>query len=101
MSTRTKIDSEQVIAIANQIESDNVTLQDLLKQSKATLDGLSSSWTGSAADQSRAAYDAFAGKYFQKYYDVLEQYVTYLRQNVSAGYDKTEVANTKLADLLD
>ena len=101
MSTRTRIDSEQILAIATQIENDNTKLQDLLKQSKAALDGLSSSWTGTAADTSRNAYDAFAGKYFQQYHDVLEQYVTFLRRNISEGYVKTEEANTRLADLLD
>ena len=98
MSTQITIDSEQVLAIATQIESDNQQLQQLLNDSKATIDNLSSVWTGKAADETRASYDEFAGKFFQTYYDILEQYVKFLRSNVSAQYEQTEQRNTQLAD---
>lgn len=99
MSTRTVLNTEQVLAIAAQIESDNQELQNLLNQSKTTLDNLASSWIGTASDQTRASYDTFAGKYFQNYYDLLEQYVKYLRNNVVDQYGQTENKNAKLADL--
>lgn len=99
MSTRTVLNTEQVLAIAAQIESDNQELQNLLNQSKTTLDNLASSWTGTASDQTRASYDTFAGKYFQSYYDLLEQYVKFLRSNVAEQYSQTESNNAKLADL--
>lgn len=99
MSTRIVLNTEQVLAIASQIEADNQELQNLLNQSKATLDGLASSWTGAAADQTRVSYDTFSGKYFQTYYDLLDQYVKFLRRNVVDQYSETENSNTKLADL--
>lgn len=99
MSTRTVLNTEQVLAIAAQIESDNQELQNLLNQSKTTLDNLASSWTGTASEQTRASYDTFAGKYFQNYYDLLEQYVKFLRNNVVDQYGQTENKNAKLADL--
>lgn len=99
MSTRTVLNTEQVLAIANQIEADNQQLQNLLNQSKTTLDNLGSSWTGTASEQTRASYESFAGKYFQSYYDLLEQYVKFLRNNVADQYSQTENLNTKLADL--
>lgn len=92
------LDSEQVLAIASQIENDNRQLQQLLTDSKATVDSLSSYWTGRAAEETRASYDAFAGKFFQTYYDILEQYVKFLRTNVSEQYEQTEQVNTQLAD---
>lgn len=98
MSTRITIDSEQVLGIATQIESDNQQLQQLLNDSKATLNDLSSSWTGQAAEQTRSSYDVFAGKYFQQYFDVLEQYVKFLRTNVAEQYTETETVNTQLGD---
>ena len=98
MATQITIDSEQVLGIASQIENDNQQLQQLLNDSKATVDGLSSYWTGKAADETRASYDSFAGKFFQTYYDVLDQYVKFLRNNVSAQYEQTEQVNTQLAD---
>lgn len=98
MATQITIDSEQVLGIASQIENDNKQLQQLLTESKATVDNLSSYWTGKAADETRASYDSFAGKFFQTYYDVLDQYVKFLRTNVSAQYEQTEQVNTQLAD---
>ena len=96
--TSITLDSEQVLAIASQIENDNRQLQELLTSSKATIDKLSSTWTGRAAEETRASYDTFAGKFFQTYYDILEQYVKFLRTNVSEQYTETEQVNTQLAD---
>ncbi|MCL2082883.1 MAG: WXG100 family type VII secretion target [Oscillospiraceae bacterium] len=96
--TQITIDSEQVLAIATQVENDNQQLQQLLNDSKATVNNLSSVWTGKASDETRASYESFANQYFQTYYDVLEQYVKFLRTNVSAQYEQTETVNTQLAD---
>jgi len=92
------IDSNEVLAISSRIESDNNQLRDLLNDSKATVDSLSSMWTGSASDETRAAYDSFANRFFQYYQDVLNQYVTFLRRNVAEQYTDTENVNTQLAD---
>jgi len=97
MSTQITLDSEQVLGIASQIESDNQQLQQLLNDSKAAIDSLSSVWTGQAADETRASYETFAGKFFQTYFDVLEQYVKFLRTNVAEQYVNTETNNTQLA----
>lgn len=96
--TQITLDSEQVLAIASQIENDNQQLQQLLNDSKASIDSLSSYWTGAAADETRTSYESFANKYFQTYYDILEQYVKFLRNNVAAQYEQTEQVNKQLAD---
>ena len=98
MSTRTTVDTDQVLAIAGQIESDNKELQRLLNESKTTLDSLSATWTGAAAEQTRASYGTFAGKFFQEYYEVLDQYVKFLRANVAEQYTETESKNVQLSD---
>lgn len=96
--TQITLDSDQVLAIASQIESDNQELQQLLNDSKSTVDSLSSYWSGQAAEETRSAYETFAGKFFQTYYDVLDQYVKFLRNNVAAQYEQTEQVNTRLSD---
>lgn len=92
------VDSEQVLAIASQLETDNKALQELLNTSKATVDSLSSYWSGKAAEETRASYEGFASKFFQQYYDILDQYVKFLRRNVAEQYTQTEDVNTRLAD---
>ena len=98
MATQITIDSDQVMAIASQIESDNKELQQVLNESKSSIDSLSSYWTGKAADETRSSYESFANKFFQTYYDVLNQYVKFLRTNVAAQYQETEQVNTHLSD---
>lgn len=98
MATQITIDSEQVLGIASQMESDNQQLQQLLNDSKAAVDSLASYWNGKAADETRMSYESFANKFFQTYYDVLNQYVKFLRSNVAAQYEQTEQVNTQLAD---
>ena len=92
------LDTEQVLAIASQMENDNKQLQQLLNDSKASVDSLSSYWSGKAADETCSSYEAFANKFFQTYYDILDQYVKFLRRNVADQYEQTEGANTQLAD---
>lgn len=92
------LDTDQVLSIASQIESDNNNLKELLENTKQAIDSLSATWTGKAADETRASYTEFSNKYFQQYYDVLDQYVKFLRTNVSDQYSQTEQANTTLAD---
>lgn len=101
MSSRIVLNTEQVLSIASQLEADNAALQDLLNQSKSTIMGLSSVWTGSAAEQARTSYESFASKYFETYYDLLEQYVRFLRANVAEQYSQAESSNTRLADAFE
>lgn len=96
--TQITLDTEQVLAIASQIESDNQQLKQLLEDSKASIDALSAVWTGQAADETRSSYETFAGKFFQTYYDVLDQYVKFLRTNVSEQYSQVEQVNSSIAD---
>lgn len=92
------LDTEQVLSIATQIENDNNQLKELLENTKQTIDSLSATWTGQAADETRDSYADFSNKFFQQYYDVLEQYVKFLRTNVSEQYSQGEQANKTLAD---
>lgn len=96
--TQMTLDTEQVLSIASQIENDNQQLLELLQESKATVDALSSYWQGKASDETRASYEGFAGKFFQQYHDILDQYVKFLRNNVAAQYEEIEQVNTQLAD---
>ena len=98
MATQITLDTEQVLAIASNIESDNQKLQRLLNDSKTTIDNLSATYTGQAAEATRDSYTQFSGKFFQQYFDILDQYVKFLRTNVSQQYNETEQTNIKLAD---
>ncbi len=98
MAGQIRVSTAQVAEIATTIESLNKRLQEKLEESRSTIKGLASTWEGEAATATIEAYDSFAAKYFQNYYDVIDNYVKFLRQNVEQGYFETETANTNIAD---
>ena len=98
MAGTIKISTDQVEAIATSIDNSNKKLKSTLEESQTAIKNLNSIWQGEASQATMTAYDAFAAKYFQNYHDVIDAYVKFLRQNVSADYQSTETANTNLAD---
>lgn len=92
------LDTEQVLAIASQLESDNVKLKEILEATKSSIDSLSSSWIGEASEETRTSYETFANNFFNNYYDIIDQYVKFLRTNVSEGYGSGEQLNKGIAD---
>ena len=98
MAGTIKISTDQVEAIATSIENNNKKLKSTLEDSQSAVKSLSSTWQGEAAQSTISAYDTFATNYFQTYYDIIDAYVKFLRQNVSTDYQATETANTNLAD---
>ncbi len=98
MSDLIKIDTAQVLEIANKLSSLNDDLQTNLKEAKTTITNLCEFWKGDAATATKDAVESFATAYFQNYYDLIDQYVQFLKTNVVQGYEETETANTTLAD---
>lgn len=96
--TRITVDEAQVLAIASQLEKDNLALKDLIGRSEAQINSLGNSWTGQAAEETRRAYKEFSDKFKQMYYDVIDQYAKFLRSNVAESYSAHEQANVRLAD---
>lgn len=98
MAGQIKVNTEQVEQIAGNIERLNGQLNDSLKNAQTTINNLKNTWEGQASDSTVSSFNEFAQKYFQNYYDIIDQYVKFLRQNVASGYFQTETANTNLAD---
>ncbi|MCM3694305.1 WXG100 family type VII secretion target [Neobacillus niacini] len=98
MAGQIRVSTAQVGDIAKTIEGLNVRLAEELKTSQKTIQNLSNTWDGEAAQATIASFDEFAAKFFQNYQDILNSYVTFLRTNVEQGYFETETANISLAD---
>lgn len=95
---RIQINTDQVSEIAGAIETLNKKLTDELNASRDLFTTLGNSWSGEAYESSKSAYNEFATKYFQTYYDIIDNYVKFLRTNVSRGYFDVETTNTSLSD---
>ena len=98
MAGQIRVSTAQVGEIARTIESLNQRLSEELTNSQKTIADLSNTWDVEAAEATISAYNEFAAKYFQNYYDILDNYVKFLRTNVEQGYFETETANINLAD---
>ncbi len=98
MSDLIKIDTTQVNAIADNLDSLNNDLQEKLTAVQKAVAGLESVWSGEAATATIEAVNSFANDYFQSYKELIDQYVVFLRKNVSEGYETVETTNTSLAD---
>lgn len=94
MAGEIRVNTDQVAQIASTIEDLNNQLDEILRESQQTVRELSGTWDGEASQETIAAFDTFASKYF----DIIQQYVQFLRVNVESGYFETETANTQLAD---
>lgn len=98
MAGQIRVNTDQVAQIASSIEGLNKKLDDELKNSQTAIKSLASTWEGEASQATISAYDSFAAKYFQTYYDIIDSYVKFLRTNVETGYFDTETTNNTLAD---
>ena len=92
------VNTDQVSEIATEIESLNKKLTDELNTSRDLFNALGNSWSGEAVESSKNAYNEFASKFFQTYYDIIDNYVKFLRNNVSQGYFDVETVNTNLSE---
>ena len=95
-----RVNTDQVAQTAAKMEALNRRLAEVLADSRSTVEGLTAVWSGEAANATVAAYREFAGKYFEQYEEVIEQYVQFLRLNVDQGYFETETQNVKAAEVL-
>ncbi len=98
MAGEIRVSTDQVAQIATNIEMLNKRLNEELLASQDDIKSLTSTWEGEASQETIASFNGFATKYFQNYYDTLDNYVKFLRTNVDAGTFDLEVKNTTLAD---
>jgi WXG100 family type VII secretion target len=98
MAGQIRVNTDQVAQIASDIDALNKKLDEELKASQSTIKALSSTWEGEASEATISAFDSFANKYFQSYFDIIDGYVKFLRTNVDAGYFDTETSNVSLSD---
>ncbi len=98
MAGEIRITTEEVALSATSIENLNKKLNDKLLEAQNAIKALGTSWQGEAYDETMAAFNAFAGKYFETYKELIDNYVKFLREKVEQGYFKTEMKNIDLAN---
>lgn len=95
-----RIDTSVILNIAASIDHLNNELLDTLEQSRATVVGLGSVWTGQAAEATINAYTTFERKYSQHYQAKLAEYSRFLRDKAAESYDDVEKVGKRMADMI-
>lgn len=93
-----KIDTQVIRSTASNISTQNQKLLETLNASKSTVNSLSGVWTGTAAEATIGAYNAFASKYFESYHEMLDAYVKFLNGVAGEGYEDVEQKVSRKAD---
>lgn len=93
-----KISTDLVATAANKISSLNNEMRNGFPEVQSAINKLNGAWDGAAATAAMNKFNAIKNAYCDARYDVVNNYVTFLRQQIDAGYTQTENVNTSLAD---
>lgn len=93
-----KINTEQVVVAANRIKALNDQMRDGLDGVQEAIKKLDNSWDGSAASYALVRFHQMIHTHCNPRYDILDNYVAFLYQQVGEGYTQSETANISLAD---
>ncbi len=93
-----KVNVESIISTAEALSEINKQIDEEYEALDKKMKELGEFWKGPAAEAAIAKYWEIKSKYFSPRHDVVENYITFLRQQVGEGYAATEKTNTSLAD---
>ena len=93
-----KVNAEQVIATANKIKNLNDQMRESFSNVQNAITKLDGSWNGSAATNAIGKFNSIKNSYCDARYNVVDNFVGFLYQQVGEGYTQTETVNISLAD---
>ena len=86
-----KVDWEEIQTTATNIEKYNDQIYDLLKEALGEIHAIvPDPWSGEAADAAQNSFEAFDKRYRERYHELLEEYVAFLRDTAAGGHSDTE-----------
>lgn len=98
MASRITIDPNEVMSIASNMASLNQDLKEKLESTQKKVNSLADVWTGTAASSTIDSFNSFASKYYETYYDLIDQYVIFLKRNVAEAYPEIDAQIAKLGE---
>ncbi len=97
MANEMKLSTKDIEKIAEDLSKANKELKSELKSTATVMKNLGKSWDSPAYKDSNTAFSKFESKYSEEYEKIINQYVAFLKENVSAGYKSTESQNRNIA----
>ncbi len=93
-----KVNADKVIATANRIKSLNNQMRTDFNNVQNAINSLNNVWDGSASTNAINKFNSIKNSYCDARYNVIDNFVLFLHQQVGEGYKQTESVNKSLAD---
>ena len=93
-----KINTDCAVTAATHIKTINGQIRDGFTSVQNAITQLDNAWDGSAATNSIGKFNEIKSKFPEARYNVVDNFVNFLLQQVGEGYVQTEETNKSLAD---
>ena len=93
-----KINTDSAVTAATHIKTINGQIRDGFSSVQNAITQLDNAWDGSAATNSIGKFNEIKSKFPEARYNVVDNFVNFLLQQVGEGYVQTEETNKSLAD---
>ncbi len=93
-----RINTELVVTTAEKIKRRNDKMNEDFADVKAAISRLDGNWDGSAATNAINKFNELQTKFVEARYNVIDNFVKFLMNQVGEGYTRTEEVNVSLAD---
>ncbi|MCP8969378.1 WXG100 family type VII secretion target [Ectobacillus ponti] len=93
-----QVDTARVAAAAKGIARCNNKIKQDFAAVESAMKALDSSWEGEASASAMHSFYEIKHAYYEPQYQVIQNFVNFLQQQVDPGYTQTEQTNTSLAD---
>lgn len=98
MASEIQIKTQQVKQASVDISTCNNNILNAMEPVASSVRALNSAWNSSAGDKAIETFCELEGMYKDNRYNVIQNYVDFLNQQIGLGYEETEMVNVKLAD---
>lgn len=92
------INTDMVLLTATNITGINDNIRDGFSDVEDALSSLNTNWDGTASENAFTQFNAIKDAFCDNRYNVVANYVTFLQQQIDAGYVGVENINNKLAE---
>ena len=92
------INTDLVVNTASTVSEINGQIRADFDRVQAAVNQLDLGWDGEAATQAIGKFNEIKNNYVDARYDVINNYVNFLLQQVGQGHEQTESVNVSLAD---
>lgn len=93
-----KVNTNNVVIAAANIKTINDQIRDGFSDVRKSISRLDSTWDGVVATNTISKFNEIASEFTDARYNVVDNYVSFLLQQVDEGYAQTEEVNKSLAD---